>query len=707
MQTFLPSNDAGRDGAFLGTWDGLNEGESTIQCKFTSRPGQNLSLSLLKDELPKAQKLAAAGLANSYIILTNYGVTGSSEIKIKKAFLARGVGVCRVFHRDWIIKRIQDSPRLRMMMPRLYGFADLTNLLDARAYNQAKLILSEMGDNLQKIVVTEAHRKSVRAIDEHNLVLLLGAPAAGKSTIGASLALGANDRWKCLTIKSTSPEHLQKHLDHNGGQFFWIDDAWGSTQYQRDRTEDWNQVFPLMQAALNRGTRFLFTSRDYIWNAAKFQLKLQSLPALKLSQVVINVHELSIQEKARILYNHIKLGDQPFAIRQTLKPFLPAAAEHADFLPETARRIGSNIFTKNLNISKAGIDNYFSHPQEFLEETIENLSDESKAAIALIFLNGGKIRSPVSTESLSKPSSAFGVTKAKLKEHLSALDGSFLKGTEDEEGPFWTYRHPTISDAFASYVAKDRELVEIYLSGAKPENIVREVTASGITVAGAKVIVPNSLHELLIDRIGSLPSYQLASFISYRANKLLNKKLLRLRPDILDRLNSFFSPLRDDIDTALFARLHHQGLITEERRRSFVETVRTYAVEMADDSFLVDEDVGGVLTDDERSDVLAKVEDELLENIPIVVEKLKDKWDPDYDPSDYFDELESSVSSFINELSDSIDAEKYKRILKNTIEEAVEFLEENYEPKEKSNSTELATIDEISPLGDLFRDVDK
>jgi len=568
VQTFLPSSDAGRDGAFLGIWDGPSDGESTIQCKFTSKADKNLTLSSLADELPKAKRLAQLGLAKSYVILTNYGVTGESELAIKKAFVDAGVGSCRVFHRDWIVARIQDSARLRMMVPRLYGFADLTTLLDTRAYQQAKLILSEMGGNLQKLVVTDAYRQSVRAIDEHRLVLLLGSPAAGKSTIGASLAVGANDRWQCLTIKSTSPEHLQKHLDHKGGQFFWIDDAWGSTQYQRDRTEGWNQVFPLMQSALQHGTRFLFTSRDYIWKAARSELKLQALPTLKLSQVVINVQKLSVQEKAKILYNHLKLGDQPTELRTSIKPFLPIAANHSGFLPETARRLGAKIFTKNLDVSVRGIDDFVSRPTEFLEDTIENLSDGSKAAIALVFLNGGKIRSPVPQESLVKPSQSFGVTPAELRDQLLALDGSFLNGAEDEEGPYWTYSHPTVSDAFASFIGKSPEQVEIYLSGAKAENLLNEVVCSGVVLAGAKVKVPNSLHPILLDRIASLPNDRLASFISYRSNKIFSEKLLAMRPDILDRLDTLYAPLRDDFDVPMLTTLHKHGLLDEQRRQS-------------------------------------------------------------------------------------------------------------------------------------------
>ena len=151
VQTFLPTSDAGRDGAFLGVWDGESNGESTIQCKFTSKKDKNLTLSLLTDELEKVRQLAELNLADDYIILTNHPITGASEIKIKEAFQSSGVGRCRVFHRDWIIQRIYDSPSLRMMVPRLYGLSDLTGLLDLRAYKQAQLILSEMGDNLPEI----------------------------------------------------------------------------------------------------------------------------------------------------------------------------------------------------------------------------------------------------------------------------------------------------------------------------------------------------------------------------------------------------------------------------------------------------------------------------------------------------------------------------------------------------------------------------
>jgi hypothetical protein len=89
---------------------------------------------MLSDELDKARALAAKGLAADYIILTNHPVTGAGELQIKAAFQAVGVGRCRVFGYDWIVRQIRSSPRLRMMAPRLYGLGDLRDLLDVRAY---------------------------------------------------------------------------------------------------------------------------------------------------------------------------------------------------------------------------------------------------------------------------------------------------------------------------------------------------------------------------------------------------------------------------------------------------------------------------------------------------------------------------------------------------------------------------------------------
>jgi hypothetical protein len=78
VESFLDSSDAGKDGAFAGTWMSTKgealSGRFVIQCKFTSKQDKNLSASDLKDEVEKAEKLVQKGRCDCYILMTNAGL---------------------------------------------------------------------------------------------------------------------------------------------------------------------------------------------------------------------------------------------------------------------------------------------------------------------------------------------------------------------------------------------------------------------------------------------------------------------------------------------------------------------------------------------------------------------------------------------------------------------------------------------------------
>ena len=170
-----------------------------------------------------------------------------------------------------------------MMVPRVYGIGDLSQILDDRAYTQARFILSAMGDDLG-FVPTAAHRQAVESVTTHGFVLLLGDPASGKSTIAAILALGALDEGSSGAIRITSPDQLER-WNPSEKQFLWVDDAFGPNQYDPNKVDGWNAQLPLLRAAVKKGASIVFTSRNYIWEAARFsssvtrfRLNLDDLP---------------------------------------------------------------------------------------------------------------------------------------------------------------------------------------------------------------------------------------------------------------------------------------------------------------------------------------------------------------------------------------------------------------------------------------------
>ncbi|MDR5819316.1 hypothetical protein [Caballeronia sp. LZ043] len=708
VQRFLPSHDGGRDGAFIGTWDdGEGAGFSTIQCKFTSIANSNLVLSHVSDELAKIPELAKQGLAEDYLLLTNHPVSGVSAATIEAAFVAAGATRCRVLGGDWITSQIDESPRLRMLVPRLYGIGDLSNILDERAYEQAKMILSSMGDDIRKLVVTDAHRKSVAALNEHGFVLLLGVPAAGKSTIGASLAVGAADIWGCLTLKPTSPNELRDRINPHEKQFFWVDDAWGATQYQKSDTEAWNRVLPHIASAIKQGSKFLFTSRTYIWEAAKNGLKTSALPLLTKSSVTIQVEKLKADEKAQILYNHIKEGDQSTQFRREIKPFLPAVVESHHFLPESARRLGNAIFTSSLSRSQTGLIQFFGNPSEFLLETIRTLTPENLAALALLFVNAGRVPSPIeASPETALVESAFGVGLASVRSAAKDLNETLLVHAQGQTGPYWRFKHPTIAEAMGRYIAENPELVELYLRGAKVERLMNEVVCANVALAGSLVVVPVSFYDLLVKRFADASKYNLESFLITRADSMFTKKMLVQRPDLIEQKIVFYERVADDLDSDFFARLHEFGLLPDHKRQEFADQMIEAVLDRADGSVVRTDRFLDVLTTSEREQLLLDIQEKVLDRLEEHVVRTREDWQRDNDPDSFFDDLSEDVVALVR-LSAPMREKTVKAELAQLVDSHLDHMRDEYRGTETSDAPISTTASSDSPSAAIFRDIDE
>ncbi len=653
VQSFFDSHDGGRDGAFHGKWkpkDGeAFEGSFTAQCKFTAKADTQLQFSDLKDELKKAKRLAARGLSDNYFLFTNARLTGVAEEKIRQAFQqVTGIKQFAAYGVDRIALIIRESSRLRMLVPRVYGLGDLSQILDERAHSQAKEILSALGDDLAKFVITDAYQRSAKALVEHGFVLLLGEPACGKSTIAAALAVGALDEWGCSTFKVRDADDFVAHSNpHEPKQFFWVDDAFGATQFDWSSASAWNRVFPHMQAAIRRGARVLFTSRNYIYHSARQHLKESALPVLRESQVVIHVEQLSKEERQQILYNHVRLGSQPTALKRQLKPFLTNVAAHSNFSPEIARRLGNPAFTKRLVVTEERLDDFVAHPVELLCEIIRTIDEGSQSALALIFMRGGSLLSPVELSGDEKRAvERIGGSTSDVLKALNALDGSLILQSIQSGVFSWRFKHPTVRDAFATVIAENRELMDIYLAGAPVNRLFGEVTCGDVGVQGVKIIVPSDRYDSLITRLAGIDStksgmkWQLHRFLAFRCDRDFLTRYIDKYPHFIHAL-SVSSYLYTVSDVDVLVRLHEFGLLPESKRAAVAVTIRGLVVETPDAGFLR-EGVRGLLTPEEFASILEDIRTELLPDLDSTIWDWRGNYDRDEDPENHFDELVSA-----------------------------------------------------------------
>ena len=663
VQGFFDTHDGGRDGAFYGTWrkktGGSLQGAFSAQCKFTAKPDKRIRLSDLRDDIKKAKRLAERGLADNYVLFTNAQLTGLNEEKIRQAFESiPEVKKFAVIGCERISQYIREHPRLRMLVPRVYGLGDLSQILDERAYQQAREILSALGDDLAKLVVTDAYTKGAKALNEEGFVLLLGEPACGKSMIAATLAISALDKWGCFTVKVRDADDFVKHFNPNERQFLWVDDAFGSTHIDFSCTVAWNQAFPHLHAAIRRGSKVCFTSRNYIYSAARHYLKESALPVIKESQVVIHVEDLTESERESILYNHIRLGTQPKAMKTKLKPFLPDIAAHNMFTPEIARRLGCPEFTKELEVSKRGLDNFVASPMEFLREIIYTLDDGCRSALAMVFMRGGMLSSPVQMTDLETQAiSRLGSSIADVLKALKSLEGSFIRCSLQGSRYAWYFKHPTIRDAYSEVIAEDLEMMEIYLTGAPLDKLLAEVSCGNAGVVGAKVIVPPDQYDSLIARLDSVDTnkyinqYKLKRFLSYRCDRQFLQRYVERHPGFITQ-NKIEAYLEANPSVSVLARLHEYGLLPEAVRGSAVEKIRELAIDVPDSGFLRGE-IRRLMTDDEYNHILESIVTVLIPNLENVIDVWRENYSSDDAPDVYFDSLKSALQEYNNVLEDN------------------------------------------------------
>jgi Restriction endonuclease len=720
LQVFSEGPDGGRDAAFLGT--SINIGGKTfagsfaIQCKHTSKVAKPLQPSLVNDEFSKVTRLAALGLVDNYLLVTNHTLTGGVAEEIEAKLLTAGAKTAKIYGSEWIAQQIQSNPKLRRLVPRLYGLGDLTQIVTHQAYRQAREVLDSIAPDLACFVPTEAYRKCAHSLQEHGFVLLLGEPASGKTMIANLMALSAADEWDLETLMIASPEDFGRLWNPDDpGQFLWVDDAFGATQYDSNRVIEWNQQLPKLKAAIKVGARVVFTSRDYIFAAAKRDLKITAFELFDDNRVVIQVEKLTEIERQMILYSHLKSGSQSITFKSAVKPYLQEAVGVSKFLPEIARRFANPKFTAQLDKSAMGVKDFFEHPLKVLIDVIATLAAAEKAAIALVFIAGGKLAIPVNSDSqTSKALELLGVTLGQVKAALGGLDDSLMKRVHDTNREYWTFRHPTVRDAYASLVGNDPELIDVYLAGVTTEQLLNEVACGISTLQGIKIIVPPDRYGLVITRLRQFvrPAGQWNDIVKNFLGNRCSSEFLAIyysENELISSLPSaiwYVSP--SEVNLKILNKLQKAGILKEADRLALAKKVISICERDHSCKLVENSSVNELLTESEKSGTIQRVVNTLLTKGVEIATEIYDNWENDDDPEMLFDDIQNTLT-FIEE--DEQFSSDQKSIATNQLENIETLITKlkvksdrnSYDSLDAEQATEINTISSRS----IFDDVDE
>jgi len=267
---------------------------------------------------------------------------------IAKSYETNSVKQCRRLRftsggGDDVCDILDKRSSIARAFPQLLSIRDLDELIrfalnaESRARSDTALQLAQ--ELVPVFAPTSSYERAWKVLRKHHFAVLEGPPEVGKSAIAWMVGLTqAAQGWE--TIVCRTPDVFFQAIETNQPQVFIAGDAFGRTEYDPTRTSKWEADLDLVLHRLDRRHWLVWTSRKHILERAcekmDAQGKARSFP--DPGAVLADVSELSIEERALILFRHARSAALEKEAKNFVRKYSLQIVEDPEFTPERIRR---------------------------------------------------------------------------------------------------------------------------------------------------------------------------------------------------------------------------------------------------------------------------------------------------------------------------------------------------------------------------------
>lgn len=309
FEAFGPGPDDGIDGRHSAA-----AGTVILQAKHYVDSTFPVLRTAMRRERPSIDRLAA----HRYVLATSRSLTPAN-----KTTLAGEIGPSLRNNRDILgpgdlnalLRANKDIERAHLKLW-LSSTTVLTAVLDGVVHSASHAFTATTRQEIAGKVRVYAQNPSLPAardiLDRRHVLIVSGPPGVGKTTLAEILAFAyLGEGWELIAIRSLDDGFAR--IDDSRRQIFFFDDFLGSIALDRRSLSTNDTALALFMNRIRRSpnARFVLTTRAYILNEASGMSDRLADERVGLSTYVLDLSSYTRAIRARILYNHLVVGDVP------------------------------------------------------------------------------------------------------------------------------------------------------------------------------------------------------------------------------------------------------------------------------------------------------------------------------------------------------------------------------------------------------------
>ena len=367
-----------------------------------------------------------------------------------------------------------------------------TNIL-AEVFNQSIFIdceslLYNIENNSREFVATNCYWECLEILERDRLLLLLGMPGTGKTVTTKMLALFyAASGYRIRYTTNGDLKDIKNALSTNKDipEIVLLDDCFGQHYFKMKESQG-NELLALVKYILmNKNKRLIMNSRVTIYQQAKERfLEFRQFAEDKQFQIhVLDMGKISIEDRGKILYNHLFFKDLPIGYYQDIlnNQNYKKIVKHKNYTPRIMEFV-----TRNVNYSKITESRYaeyiltcLDNPTEIWQDEFSNkLQQEDRIFMTTLY---SLTDTSIDSERLKRAynyrlmkTMTIDTTRNVWEEVLKRLEGSMLVIVEKNGKQEIGVINPSVNDFLRRFLEQnDNELENIQNYATEYEQIKR------------------------------------------------------------------------------------------------------------------------------------------------------------------------------------------------------------------------------------------